>query len=177
MLCATQNPIEYEGTYPLPEAQLDRFMVKVESSYPQEARELELLERVAGGFDARDLEASGIVAVTDAAEVIDAQRTIRTVHLSSGVREYVYRIVAATRKHPRLTLGGSPRAGIALLIAAQAAAAIEGRAFVTPDDVKSVAPFVLPHRLIVAPDAEIEGVTPGDVLGEILAAVPVPRET
>jgi MoxR-like ATPase len=177
LMCATQNPIEYEGTYPLPEAQLDRFMVKVESSYPQEARELELLERVAGGFDARDLEASGIVAVTDAAEVIDAQRTIRTVHLSSGVREYVYRIVAATRKHPRLTLGGSPRAGIALLIAAQAAAAIEGRAFVTPDDVKSVAPFVLPHRLIVAPDAEIEGVTPGDVLGEILAAVPVPRET
>ncbi|HEY1656057.1 MAG TPA: MoxR family ATPase [Candidatus Tumulicola sp.] len=177
LLCATQNPIEYEGTYPLPEAQLDRFMVKVESTYPQEARELELLERVAGGFDARDLEASGMAAVTDAAEVIEAQRSIRTVHLSAGVREYVYRIVAETRKHPRLTLGGSPRAAIALLIASQVAAAIEGRAFAAPDDVKMVAPLVLPHRLIVAPDAEIEGISASDVLDEILAAVPVPRET
>ena len=178
MLCATQNPIEYEGTYPLPEAQLDRFMVKVETWYPQEARELELLERVAGGFDARDLEASGIVAGNRCRRSDRRPADDPDGPSFSGVREYVYRIVAATRKHPRLTLGGSPRAGIALLIAAQAAAAIEGRAFVTPDDVKTVAPFVLPHRLIVAPDAEIEGVTAAaDVLGEILAAVPVPRET
>jgi MoxR-like ATPase len=176
LLCATQNPIEYEGTYPLPEAQLDRFMVKIESGYPPEARELELLERVALGFDARDLEASGLAAVTDAAEIVEAQRAIRTVHLSAGVREYAYRIVATTRTHPRLSLGGSPRAGIALLLASQAAAAIDGRAFVTPDDVKSVAPFVLAHRLILAPDAEIEGVTARDVVGEILATIPVPRE-
>jgi MoxR-like ATPase len=176
LLCATQNPIEYEGTYPLPEAQLDRFMVKIESGYPAEARELELLERVAAGFDARELEASGIVAVTSAPEVIAAQRAIRSVHLSASVRDYTYRIVAGTRKHPRLTLGASPRAGIALLLASQAAAAIDGRTFATPDDVKNVAPCVLPHRLIVAPDAEIEGITAADVLHEILATVPVPRE-
>jgi MoxR-like ATPase len=98
------------------------------------------------------------------------------VHLSPGVRQYAYRIVAATRGHARLTLGASPRAGVALLLASQAAAAIAGREFATPDDIKDVAPFVLPHRLIVAPDAEIEGVTANDVLNEILASVPVPRE-
>ncbi|MGA8097872.1 MAG: AAA family ATPase, partial [Candidatus Cybelea sp.] len=110
LLCATQNPIEYEGTYPLPEAQLDRFTIKVESSYPQEAQELELLARTAAGFDARDLEASHVAPVTNGAEVLEAQRAVRDVHLSGGVREYTYRIVAATRSHPRLTLGASPRA-------------------------------------------------------------------
>ena len=175
VVCATQNPIEYEGTYPLPEAQLDRFMVKLESEYPSEAEELELLARVAAGFDARRLAASGVVAVTTAAEVVDAQQAIRAIHLSDDVRDYVYRIVAATRKHPRLTLGASPRAGIALLLAAQAAAAIEGRDFASPDDVKSVAQLVLPHRLIVAPEAEIEGARAADLVREILGSVPVPR--
>jgi MoxR-like ATPase len=176
LLCATQNPIEYEGTYPLPEAQLDRFLIKIEAHYPSEARELELLQRVAGGFDARALEASGVTPVTNAAEVLEAQRTIRKAHLSDGVRDYVYRIVAETRKQRRLTLGASPRASIALLVAAQAAAAVSGRDFVAPDDVKDVAPFVIPHRLIVAPEAEIEGISAGAVLREILASVPVPRE-
>jgi MoxR-like ATPase len=175
LLCATQNPIEYEGTYPLPEAQLDRFMVKVESTYPQEAQELELLARTAAGFDARALEASDIAPVTSAAEVLEAQRAVRQVHLSDGVRDYTYRIVAATRAHPRLTLGASPRAGVQLLMAAQATAAIEGRDFATPDDVKEVADFVIPHRLIVTPDAEIEGISAHDVLREILANIPVPR--
>ncbi|HEY4440848.1 MAG TPA: MoxR family ATPase [Candidatus Elarobacter sp.] len=176
LLCATQNPIEYEGTYPLPEAQLDRFTVKVESSYPQEAQELELLARAAAGFDARALESSDIAPVTNAAEVIDAQQAVRRVHLSDAVRDYTYRIVAATRANPRLTLGASPRAGIGLLAASQAAAAIAGRDFVTPDDVKDVADLVIPHRLIVAPDAEIEGISARDVVNEILAALPVPRE-
>jgi MoxR-like ATPase len=176
MVCATQNPIEYEGTYPLPEAQLDRFMIKVESEYPKEAQELDLLARVANGFDARSLEASGILPVTNAAEVVAAQQEIRAVHLSEGVRQYVYRIVAATRAHPRLTLGASPRAGIALLLAAQAAAAIDGRTFATPDDVKDVAPFVISHRLIVAPESEIEGTRAANLVHEILASVPVPRE-
>jgi MoxR-like ATPase len=176
LLCATQNPIEYEGTYPLPEAQLDRFLIKIEAHYPSEARELELLQRVANGFDARALEASGVTPVTSAAEVLEAQRTIRKAHLSDGVRDYVYRIVAETRKQRRLTLGASPRASIALLVASQAAAAISGRDFVAPDDVKDVAPFVVPHRLIVAPEAEIEGISAGAVLREILASVPVPRE-
>jgi MoxR-like ATPase len=175
LLCATQNPIEYEGTYPLPEAQLDRFTIKAESVYPQEAQELELLARTAGGFDARALEDSDIAPVTTAAGVLDAQRTVRAVHLADSVREYTYRIAAATRSHPRLTLGASPRAGIQLLIAAQAAAAIAGRDFATPDDVKEVAEFVIPHRLIVAPDAEIEGVTAPAVLHDILATIPVPR--
>ncbi|MBV8155683.1 MAG: MoxR family ATPase [Candidatus Eremiobacteraeota bacterium] len=176
LLCATQNPIEYEGTYPLPEAQLDRFMVKVESTYPAQARELELLERVASGFDARDLESSGVEPVTGAAELLDAQHGIREVHLSAGVREYVYAVVAATRRHARLTLGASPRAGVALLLASQAAAAIDGRTFATPDDVKETSEYVVPHRLILAPDAEIEGITATDVLREILATIPVPRE-
>jgi MoxR-like ATPase len=176
LLCATQNPIEYEGTYPLPEAQLDRFMIKVSSGYPSERCELELLERVAAGFDARELDASGIAAVTGAAEILACAREIRTVHLSAGVREYAYRVVAATRSHPRLTLGASPRAAIALLLASQAAAAIDGRAFATPDDVKEIAPLVLPHRLIVAPDAEIEGIGAAAVIAEIFATVPVPRE-
>ncbi len=175
LLCATQNPIEYEGTYPLPEAQLDRFMIKVESTYPQEKQELELLARTAAGFDARALEASDIVPVTNAAEVLDVQRDVRQVHLSDGVRDYTYRIVAATRSHPRLTLGASPRAGIQLLTASQAAAAVQGRDFATPDDVKDVADFVIPHRLIVAPDAEIEGISAHDILRELLASLPVPR--
>jgi MoxR-like ATPase len=175
LLAATQNPIEYEGTYPLPEAQLDRFMVKVESTYPQEAQELELLARTAAGFDARMLEASHVEPITNAAEVIEAQDAVRRAHLSDGLREYAYRIVAATRSHPRLSLGASPRAGIQLLVASQAAAAIAGRDFATPDDVKDVADFVIPHRLIVAPDAEIEGISAHAILRDVLAAIPVPR--
>jgi MoxR-like ATPase len=175
IVCATQNPIEYEGTYPLPEAQLDRFMVKVETSYPRAEEELLLLERVSAGFDARALELSGITAVTTARELLAAQEAVRRVHLSADVRSYVYRIVDATRKHVRLALGASPRAGVSLLLAAQAAAALGGHEYATPDDVKDVAPIVLPHRLIVQPEAEIEGARSLDVLIEILAAVPVPR--
>jgi MoxR-like ATPase len=177
LLCATQNPIEYEGTYPLPEAQLDRFTIKLESVYPKDSQELELLARTAAGFDARALETSDVLPVTNAVDLLEAQNAVRRVHLSEGVREYAYRIVAATRSNPRLTLGASPRAGVHLLIAAQAAAAIAGRDFATPDDVKDVADFVIPHRLIVAPDAEIEGISASAVLQEVLAAVPVPRPT
>jgi len=175
MVCATQNPIEYEGTYPLPEAQLDRFLVKVDATYPSESEELRLLERVAEGFDARRLEERGIAAVTDAAEVVAAQRATRGVTCSPEVRSYVYRIVEATRANPRLSLGASPRAGVAVLLAAQAAAAIDGRDFATPDDVKSVVPLVVPHRLIVRPEAEIEGARSRDVVADVLASVPVPR--
>jgi MoxR-like ATPase len=176
LLCATQNPIEYEGTYPLPEAQLDRFAVKITAGYPKRESELELLERVAGGFDARDLAAAGVTPVATGEEIVQARATVRAVHCSQAVREYVYRIVVATRERAALTLGASPRAGIALLTGAQAAAAIDGRNYVTPDDVKDVAPFVLVHRLIVAPDAEIEGVDAASVVGEILGSTAVPRE-
>lgn len=175
IVCATQNPIEYEGTYPLPEAQLDRFLVKVDATYPSQGEELLLLERVADGFDARRLEESGVSAVTSAGEVLAAQQAVRRVTCSPEVRSYVYHIVEATRQNPSLSLGASPRAGICVLLAAQAAAAIDGRAFTTPDDVKDVVPFVLPHRLIVRPEAEIEGARPKEIVADLLASVPVPR--
>ncbi len=176
IVCATQNPIEYEGTYPLPEAQLDRFMVKIEAGYPNASQELELLERVAGGFDARTFEQDAVEPITSAPELSAAQREVRAVHTSAGVRQYLYDIVAETRISDQLTLGASPRAALLLLIAAQAAAAIDGRDYATPDDVKDVAPLVLPHRLIVQAHAEIEGRSAIEILAEILARVPVPRE-
>ncbi|MEO9171358.1 MAG: MoxR family ATPase [Candidatus Baltobacteraceae bacterium] len=175
IVCATQNPIEYEGTYPLPEAQLDRFMVKIAATYPGKDQELDLLARVAAGFDARALELSGITAVTNAAEILAAQHAVREVHVAAEIQAYIYEIVAATRASARLALGASPRAGVALLHAAQAAASIDGRDYATPDDVKDVAPMVLPHRLIVQPEAEIEGVDAAATLAAILRAVPVPR--
>ena len=175
IVCATQNPIEYEGTYPLPEAQLDRFTVKIATGYPAQAQELDLLARVAAGFDARASELAGIVAVTDASEIAAARTAVRAVHVAPEVREYVYGIVGATRAHARLALGASPRAAVTLLLAAQAAAAIEGFDYATPDNVKDVAEVVLAHRLIVQPEAEIEGATAASVLTDILMSVPVPR--
>jgi MoxR-like ATPase len=175
IVCATQNPIEYEGTYPLPEAQLDRFAVKIVTGYPQEAQERELLGRVAAGFDARTLDAAQIVSVTQAGEIVDAQRAVRAIHVAAEVLQYIYAVTAATRTHPQLALGASPRAAVTLLVAAQASAAIDGREYVTPDDVKDVAELVLAHRFIVAPEAEIEGATAAVVLAQVLAGVAVPR--
>ncbi len=176
-VCATQNPIEYEGTYPLPEAQLDRFLLKIESTYPQREQELELLARVASGFDARAIEPAAVEPVTEPAEIVHVQEEVRRVHVSSAVQRYVLDVIEATRAHPRLSLGASPRAGVSLLVASQAAAAIDARDYATPDDVKLVAPMVLPHRIIVAPQAEIDGVRAAAVLAEILQSVAVPRET
>jgi len=175
-VCATQNPIEYEGTYPLPEAQLDRFFVKIESTYPQRDQELELLARVANGFDARAIEPATVHAVTEPAEILRVQQEVRRVHVSAPVQYYVLDVVAATREHRRLALGASPRAAVALVTGAQAAAAIDARDYATPDDVKLVAPLILPHRLIVQPEAEIDGVRASGVLDEILHSVRVPRE-
>ena len=176
IVCATQNPIEYEGTYPLPEAQLDRFAVKVATGYPAADQELDLLERVGAGFDSRALELAGIDAVTTAHEILDAQAAVRRVRVAPEVRAYTQAVATATRSHPKLSLGASPRATVTLLVAAQAAAAIDGRDYATPDDVKDVAEAVLAHRLIVQPDAEIEGATAASVLRDVLASVPVPRE-
>jgi MoxR-like ATPase len=176
MVCATQNPIEYEGTYPLPEAQIDRFMVKANTQYPGRDAELELLGRGAAGFDARFLDRAGIVAVASADEIAAARRHVRAVHVSARLREYIYEIVSRTRSAGELSLGASPRAGLHLLVAAQASAAIDGRDFATPDDVKSVAPLALAHRLIVRPESEVEGVTAAIVLRRILESVPVPKE-
>ena len=145
------------------------------TGYPAADRERELLERVAAGFDARALESAQIEPVATAAEVVQAQQAVRSIHIAADVIGYVQAIVAATRAHPRMALGASPRAGVSLLLAAQAAAGMDGRDYVTPDDVKDVAPFVLPHRMIVQPEAEIEGATSASILTDVLAAVPVPR--
>ena len=175
-VCATQNPIEYEGTYPLPEAQVDRFLVKVEAGYPQPDQEIELLARVAAGFDARAVASATLDAVTTPSEILDAQAQVRRVHVAAGVQRYIFDLVAATRSHRQVTLGASPRAGVMLLIASQASAAMDGREFSTPDDVKDVAPLVLSHRLIVAPQAEIDGVRASAIVNDLLQTVAVPRE-
>jgi len=175
VVCATQNPIEFEGTYPLPEAQLDRFLVRVRTGYPDAAQEKELIARAVAGFDAHDLGAAGVVAIASADALIAAQRAVRTVHLAEALQAYVYDVVAATRTSPDVALGASPRAALALVVATQAAAFLDGRTFATPDDVKDVAPLVLAHRLIVRPEAELDGLTADDVVARVLATVPAPE--
>ena len=176
MVCATQNPVEYEGTYPLPEAQLDRFMVRAKTGYPEQAEELDLLHRVAEGFDARHLDRAGIAQVVDVADLAAARDAVRAIHVSPSLQRYVYDVAAYTRSSSEVTLGASPRAAISLLIAAQAAAGINDAAFATPDDVKDAARFVLPHRLLVRPEAEVEGITADEVIRRALDSVPVPKE-
>jgi MoxR-like ATPase len=176
MVCATQNPIEFEGTYPLPEAQLDRFLLRSRTMYPSAAQERALIARAVAGFDARDLDAAGVTLVATGADVLAAQADVRAVFLSESLQGYVYAIVAATRAAGDIALGASPRGGLALVRAAQAAAAIDGRAFATSDDVKRVAPLVLEHRLIVRPEAELEGIDAPAILTRVLAAVPTPSE-
>lgn len=176
MVCATQNPIEYEGTYPLPEAQIDRFMVKSITAYPSSDQEVELLGRGAQGFDARFLERAGLGPVASTEDVSAARAEARAVHAAPGLLRYIYDIVARTRSSGDVALGASPRAGLHLLVAAQVSAALDGRSFATPDDVKSAAPMVLTHRLIVRPEAEVEGVTAAAVLHRVLDSVDVPKD-
>jgi MoxR-like ATPase len=173
-VCATQNPIEFEGTYPLPEAQLDRFLVRVRSSYPTPAQERELLDRAAAGFDAHDLAAAGVTAAVGVDELLAAQAAVRAMHVDGSVRDYALALVLATRSAPDIALGASPRATLGLMLAAQAAAAIDGRSFVTPDDVKDVAMLVFPHRLIVRSDAELDGATADAIVERLLRSVPAP---
>jgi MoxR-like ATPase len=176
MVCATQNPIEYEGTYPLPEAQLDRFLVRSRTTYPSPDQERALIARAVDGFDARDLDAAGVTTVASGADIIAAQSGVRAVFLSASLQGYIYAIVAATRAAADVALGASPRAALAMVRASQAAAAIDGRAFATPDDVKGIAPLVLEHRLIARPEAELEGVEANAIVARILGAVPTPGE-
>ena len=176
LVCATQNPIEYEGTYPLPEAQLDRFLVRAKTTYPSAVQERALIARAVGGFDARDLAAADVDVVVQADELRAAQRSARRVFLSESLQGYVYAIVAATRASEEIALGASPRAALALVAAAQAAAVIDGRDFATSDDVKSIAPLVLAHRLLVRAEAELEGIDAEAVLARVLAAIPAPKE-
>lgn len=175
LVCATQNPVEFEGTYPLPEAQLDRFLVRVRTGYPTPADERALIARAVAGFDARDLDAAGVTPVVELDELIAAQRTVRAVHLAESLQSYLYDIVAATRAAPDIALGASPRAALGLVVATQAAAFLDGRTFATPDDVKDVAAPVLAHRLIVRPEAELDGTTADDAVARILASVAAPE--
>jgi len=172
IVAATQNPIEFEGTYPLPEAQLDRFMVKTTTTYPSAAQERDLLVRASHGFDALDLEQ--IVPVATPEEISNAQAQVRTIHLADELIDYLYAIIAKTRATPELALGASPRAAIALLTAMKCAAYLDDRTFATPDDCKATAAMVLGHRMIVQPEAEIEGIDAQTVVARILDAVPVP---
>jgi MoxR-like ATPase len=172
---ATQNPVEHEGTYPLPEAQLDRFLLKTVMPYPSREAELELLARYEAGFDAERLVAGTIPAVLSAAEAVALRGLVDGVRVAEEVRAYIADVTRMTREERMLSLGASPRATVALFRAARAAAVLEGRDFVTPDDVKGVAPAVLRHRITLAPELEVEGRTPDDVLVALLGRVRVPE--
>lgn len=172
---ATQNPVELEGTYPLPEAQVDRFMFKVIVDYPSEEDENVILDKVESGFDSRNLENAGIKQHLDVKTLIDLRREIRTLHVEEDVRRYVTRIVRSTRSSHNIMLGASPRAGVMLLLAAKGKAFLEGRSFVTPDDVKAMAFPVLRHRIILEPEAEVEGRKTDDSIRDLLVKIDVPR--
>ncbi|HEU4955482.1 MAG TPA: MoxR family ATPase [Gemmatimonadales bacterium] len=172
---ATQNPIEFEGTYPLPEAELDRFLVKVLVGYPEQEVEQGILHRVLEGFEA-DLPASyGITRVADRDALATLRSACRRVRVEPSLVQYVVAVVRATRSAPVLTLGASPRGSVALLKMAQASALLDGRSYVVPDDVKTLAPAVLRHRVSVAPELELEGVTPDAALKGIIEKIDVPR--
>jgi MoxR-like ATPase len=173
LVVATQNPIEYEGTYPLPEAQLDRFLFKVDVGYPSETDEVELLRLRRRGVAPATLE--DVAAVVDRDALDAMRRDVDATAVSDDVLGYVVALVRATRELPSVTLGASPRAAVHLLAAAKAAARLDGRGYVTPDDVVRMAPAVFRHRIVLRPEAELERYRPDDAVGAALQAVPVPR--
>jgi MoxR-like ATPase len=171
LVLATQNPIELEGTFPLPEAQLDRFLLRIAIGYPSELDERQILRRFRGGSPLDELP-----AVVSVSELAAMQRLVREVHVSDAVEEYLVRLVRASRLHPALELGASPRATLGLYRSVQALAALRGRAFVLPDDVKALAPAVLGHRLIASAQSRLRGRAASDILAEVITSVPVPVE-
>jgi len=171
---ATQNPIEFEGTYPLPEAELDRFMLKAAMRYPPADVEQRILGKYLEGFEADLPDTYGVSAVTDGAGLEALRGAARAVRVEARITGYITAIVRATRDAASLTLGASPRAGVALLKTSQALALLEGRDFVVPDDVKRLAPAVLRHRVAVAPELELEGVTADAALGGLLEQTEAP---
>jgi MoxR-like ATPase len=173
LVAATQNPVEYEGTYPLPEAQVDRFLLKLFVSVPDRNAEIELLIRHAAGFNPRDL--SAIRPVAGPQELAAARKAAAQVRVSSEITGYIVDLCRATRQSPSLRLGVSPRGATALLAASRAWAWLAGRDYVIPDDVKALARPALRHRIQLRPEAELEGVTPEGLLDGLLSAVPVPR--
>ncbi|GIG55396.1 AAA family ATPase [Demequina activiva] len=175
MVIATQNPVEYEGTYPLPEAQVDRFLMKLPVPLPARDAETDVLLRHAAGFDARNLDAAGVSAVASLADLDAGREAVARVAVSREVAQYVVDLCRATREAPSVALGASPRGATALLSTARAWAWMRGGTFVTPDDVKALAEWTLGHRIQMRAEAELEGVTSAAVLQSVLASVPVPR--
>jgi MoxR-like ATPase len=175
LVAATQNPVEYEGTYPLPEAQLDRFLLKLAVNVPGRDAEIGILARHAAGFDPRELAAAGIRPVASAADLITARAAVGQVQVSPEVTGYIVDICRGTRQSAAVRLGVSPRGGTALLATSRAWAWLSGRDYVTPDDVKTLARPTLRHRIQLRPEAELAGTTPDGVLESVLSSVPVPR--
>ncbi|MGI8760643.1 MAG: AAA family ATPase [Jatrophihabitantaceae bacterium] len=172
---ATQNPVELEGTYPLPEAQLDRFLLKVTMPLPDRDTELRVMAAHAAGFDPRDLAAAGVRPVASPAELTAASAAVRELHVDPAILGYIVDLVRATRSAPSVALGVSPRGATALLGTSRAWAWLSGRQFVTPDDVQALARPTFGHRIQLRPEAELEGVTVASVLDSVLASVPAPR--
>jgi len=175
MVVATQNPIEQEGTYPLPEAQVDRFLVKIVLTYPEPSEEREIIGRYGGAASAHDLDAMGLKRLPEGEWAVRLRKHVAQVKVEEGIVGYVQALVGQTRISPHIHLGASPRGGIALLKTSRCLAALEGRGYITPDDVKRMALPVLRHRVILRPEAELEGLTPDRVITGILDTVAVPR--
>ena len=171
---ATQNPIEFEGTYPLPEAQLDRFLVKIRVPYPSSKEEIQLLANVQNGFDADHLDQIGLVPLEQSA-LDEARAVARAVKMEDSLFAYIVQLVRRTREWPALSLGASPRSAVNLLAFSKAVAALDGRDYVIPDDVKQAAAPVLRHRITVKPEADLEGITPDQVLQDVVRAVELPK--
>jgi len=175
IVVATQNPVEYEGTYPLPEAQLDRFLFKLQVTYPSFPQEAEMLARHDRGLDPHDLVAAGVRPVASAADLAAGRAAVEALRVEAPVLDYIVSLVRATRDSPSVVLGVSPRGATALLHASKAWAWLAGRDYLTPDEVKAVVKPALRHRILVRPELELEGATADGILDGILASVPVPR--
>ncbi len=172
---ATQNPVEYEGTYPLPEAQVDRFLTKLLVKYPTAEEDLQILEQYNQGRDLHRIALDELKPVTTADDVLACRQRIRQIQATPDVLRYISQIVRSTREHPDVQLGASPRAAIHLFLLSQSMAGINGREFVTPDDVKAAAPAVLRHRLLLTAEAQVSARTPDQVAAEVLERIEVPR--
>jgi len=172
---ATENPIEYEGTYPLPEAQLDRFLLKIVIDYPGQEDEQEIVARWDAGFNSHHLDRLDIMPLPDPSAIQHCRAEVRAMRMEPGVQKYIVEIVRKTRNHPTILYGASPRASIALLLCSKALAAIRGRDYPTPDDIRDIAMPVLRHRLALRAEAELEGATTDAVISDILKTVEVPR--
>jgi MoxR-like ATPase len=175
MVIATQNPVEMDGTYPLPEAQLDRFLFKLTVDYLPRQQEIEVYRRYHHGFDAHNLDAAGLQPVINPEQLVQIRHIVQGVQVEDGILDYVASIVEATRRSADLTLGASTRAGVALLMAAKSHAALRGRDYVAPDDVKVLVPPTLRHRVYLRPEAEIEGLDADAVFRRLLSQIDVPR--